>query len=128
MTRLGLSREEKAVYAEMAQRDAAQAKLDNLTEMLVEDILNATDEEVLKEAADDCTLSSAQIAYALLWRSNADCGLVQTARRALLAALSHEEQRKAVAWVIASMGPMTTKELFAADMRAGVFPRRSAPE
>jgi hypothetical protein len=106
----------------------SQAKLDNLTEMLVEDILNTTDEDILKEAADDCPLSSVQIAYALLWRSDADCGLVHTARRVLLGALSHDEQRKAVAWVIASMGPMTTQELIAADMRTGVFPRRSVPE
>jgi len=103
----------------------SQAKLDNVTEMLVEDILNTTDEDILKEAAEDCQLSPTQKAYALLWRAKADEPLVHLARRALLDSLSHEEQREAITWVINAFGPMSLAGIAAADMRAGVFPRRS---
>lgn len=119
MTRLGLSKQEETVQRELD----AQRRLDNLTDAIVEDILNETDEEIL---ADDT--SSEMMAYALLWRSTSDCPLVHRARKVLLGALSHEEQRHAIAWVLAMAGPMTDAEMIAADMRAGVFPRRSAPD
>lgn len=106
-------------------------KLENLTNMLVEDILNTSDEDILMEPAEDSHLPSAHLAYALLWRSPSDCPMVQTARKVLLGMLSHDEQREAIRWVINEYGPMSARSMaairrcIAADIRAGVFPRKS---
>lgn len=70
-------------------------------------------------------LTPTQVAYALLWRSMTDCALAHRARCELLNALSKDEQREAITWVVEAFGPMQTRELIAADMRAGVFPQRS---
>jgi hypothetical protein len=72
--------------------------------------------------------SPAQQAYALLWRSKTGDHLINQARRLLSAAMTKEEQRDAIAWVLAEVGPMTDAEMVAADMRVGVFPRRSFAE
>ena len=109
----------------MSDEKDAQKALENLTDALVEDILRAPDDEILAEAAEVCQLSATQKAYALLWRSKAAEPLVHLARLALLNSLSHDEQREAIAWVINSFGPMSLASIAAADMRAGVFPRRS---
>lgn len=70
-------------------------------------------------------LTPVQTAYALLWRSKSGDNLVNKARGRLLETLTKEEQRDAIAWVLVAVGPMTDAEIIAADMRAGVFPRRS---
>lgn len=70
-------------------------------------------------------LTPVQVAYALLWRSPTDCALAHRARRELLNSLTKDEQREATAWVVEAFGPMQTKELIAADIRAGVFPQKS---
>lgn len=101
----------------------AQQRLDNLTEALVENILTESDHEILAD-----NLSSAQMAYALLWRSKSEDPMVHRARKVLLGNMSHDEQRQAIGWVLALIGPMTNSEMIAADMRVGVFPRRSAPD
>jgi hypothetical protein len=80
------------------------------------------------ESCDVCgakRLTAAQRAYALLWRSKSDDRLVNQARRELLETMTREEQREAVTWVIEEFGFMQTNELIAADIRVGVFPRRS---
>ena len=80
------------------------------------------------ETCDICgakRLTATQRAYALLWRCKSDDRLVNQARRELLDAMTRDEQREAVTWVVEEFGPMQTKELIAADMRAGVFPQKS---
>lgn len=97
-------------------------KLSNLTDAIVENILTETDAEILAD-----NISSAQMAYALLWRSKSEDALVNCARKVLLGSLDYEQQREAIAWVLTMVGPMTNSEMIAADIRADVFPRRSAP-
>ena len=70
-------------------------------------------------------MTPTQKAYALLWRSGSSDRLVHAARAALLASLSVEEQAAAIRWVLTEHGEMTTSELIVADMRAGIFPRKS---
>lgn len=79
----------------------------------------------MSEEFDPKQLSPVQVAYALLWRTHTDDALVHRARKELLNALSKDEQRQAVKWVVEAFGPMQTKELIAADIRAGVFPQKS---
>lgn len=91
--------------------------------------LNAHDQALIdagweKHAAAK-PITPAQTAYALLWRSKSGDSFVNKARAALLATLTREEQREAIAWILAAFGPMQTNELIAADMRVGVFPQRS---
>lgn len=70
-------------------------------------------------------LSPVQLAYALLWRSGTTCSFAHRARKELLNALTLDERREAVKWVVETSGPMTTSELIAADMRAEIFPECS---
>ena len=76
-------------------------------------------------SAAPTTPTAAQKAYALLWRSLAECPYAKRARQELLASMSEDEQREAIAWLVQEVGPVTDREMIAADMRAGVFPRRS---
>ncbi len=80
-----------------------------------------------KRGAKDMTHcpSFEAIAYGFLWRSLSDNSLVKTARHALRSALSKEEQKAGIAWVVENHGPMTTADLIAADIRCGIFPERS---
>ena len=71
-------------------------------------------------------MTPAQQAYALLWRSSTEDPFAKRARAALLPSLTREERHAAVQWVLKEYGGMSTNELIAADMRAGVFPERSA--
>jgi hypothetical protein len=70
-------------------------------------------------------LTPVQVAYALLWRTHTDDAFVHRARCELLNTLTKDEQREAIKWVVEAYGPMHTRELIAADIRAGVFPQRS---
>lgn len=67
-------------------------------------------------------------AYALLWRSSQCDFFTGRARTALLEYLTKDEQREGIAWVIKTFGEMSTSELIAADIRAGVFPAKSVPD
>ena len=70
-------------------------------------------------------LSSIQKAYGLLWRTVTDSLIVNEARKELFGILSKDERRAGIAWAIEVHGPITTHEMIAADMRAGVFPEKS---
>lgn len=65
------------------------------------------------------------IAYGLLWRTTSDNSLVRTARHALRSALSKDEQKAGIAWVVKNHGPVTISDLIASDIRSGIFPERS---
>jgi hypothetical protein len=66
-------------------------------------------------------------AYGLLWRSGNPDFFAGRARTVLLEHLTKDEQREGIAWVINTFGEMSTSELIAADIRAGVFPSKSTP-
>lgn len=70
-------------------------------------------------------LTAAQKAYALLWRTVSSEWQIHAARIELRDSLTGEERRAAIQWVVAEFGPMSTNEVIAADMQAGVFPQRS---
>ncbi len=70
-------------------------------------------------------LTPIQLAYALLWRSCTTCAFSHRARNERMQALTLDERREAVKWVVETGGPMTTSELIAADMRSEIFPTRS---
>lgn len=61
------------------------------------------------------TITAAQKAYALLWRSLTDCGYAQAARRELLASMTEDEQRDAVRWVVENTPEITDAEMIAAE-------------
>jgi hypothetical protein len=67
----------------------------------------------------------AQKAYGALWREVHDTPLVREARLQLRDSLTQEERRTGIAWALEAFGPVSTSEMIAADMRAGIFPQRS---
>lgn len=70
-------------------------------------------------------LTPGQIAYGCLWRYATDCHAVNSARASLRDSLSTEEAKAGIAWAIKQWGPMSTRELIAADIRGGWFPEKS---
>lgn len=68
---------------------------------------------------------AAQRAYGILWRDPHGSMFSRGARKELFDALSHEERRAGIAWAMEAFGPMTDSEMIAADMRVGVFPKKS---
>jgi hypothetical protein len=70
-------------------------------------------------------LTAAQRAYGILWRTLTDNKLVHAARKELLDSLSFEERKAGIEWAVKIFGPVTTNEIVALDMQAGLFPEKS---
>lgn len=70
-------------------------------------------------------VTTAQMAYALLWGSQCHDNWSRGARQALLDGLTKDERRDAIGWLIESYGPISDGEMIAADIRLGTFPQRS---
>ena len=68
---------------------------------------------------------AAQRAYGILWREPHPSMFSRSSRKVLFDALSWEERRAGIAWAMDAFGPMSDSEMIAADMRVGVFPKKS---
>lgn len=68
---------------------------------------------------------AAQRAYGILWRDSSNSMFSHNARRELFDALTHEERRAGIAWAMEMYGPMSENEMISADIRVGMFPRKS---
>jgi len=71
------------------------------------------------------TCDAAQRAYGILWRDPSVSLYSRGARKELFNALSHEDRRAGIAWAMEAFGPMSDAEMIAADIRIGVFPKKS---
>lgn len=95
------------------QGSEALRKLDQASEAFADQV--PWDSEPEREKA---SLSVTQKAFALLWRDMGPSSpFIREARAVLLAELSKDQQREAIAWIQASH-PMTTREILNATADA----------
>lgn len=84
-----------------------------------------TDTAKSAKTIGDAGLTPSQIAYGLLWRHIGENPDINEARRWMYAALTKEERRAAIEWVIKEKGAPTTNQMIGIDYQLGIFPERS---
>lgn len=77
------------------------------------------------KTVSDTDLTPSQMAYGLLWRHIGENPDVIAARRWMYEALTKDERRAAIEWVIKEKGAPTTNQMIGIDYQLGIFPVRS---